>query len=149
MKIVLFGGTTEGRELSRRLAEAGAAVTVCVATEYGGETQPEGEHLAVRIGPMTAAEKQALLERILFRFDAALESRGKKYLLMNIPTDRLQEAFSLLQAMRSPTVMPLAIPGWSSVHSVVEEASLWQTVERLKAIGAEGILVLNVDKIID
>jgi ATP phosphoribosyltransferase len=99
--------------------------------------------------PGLPAEKQALLERILFRFDAALESRGKKYLLMNIPTDRLQEAFSLLQAMRSPTVMPLAIPGWSSVHSVVEEASLWQTVERLKAIGAEGILVLNVDKIID
>ena len=61
MKLIIFGGTTEGRELSERMAAAGAQVTVCVATEYGGETQPAGEHLAVRIGPMTAAEKQALL----------------------------------------------------------------------------------------
>ena len=61
MKLIIFGGTTEGRELSERMAAAGALVTVCVATEYGGETQPAGEHLAVRIGPMTAAEKQALL----------------------------------------------------------------------------------------
>jgi ATP phosphoribosyltransferase-like protein len=60
-----------------------------------------------------------------------------------------KEAFALLPAMRSPTVMPLAIPGWSSVHSVVDDASLWETVERLKGIGAEGILVLNMDKIID
>ena len=61
MKLIIFGGTTEGRELSERMAAAGALVTVCVATEYGGETQPTGDHLAVRVGPMTAAEKQALL----------------------------------------------------------------------------------------
>ena len=61
MKLIIFGGTTEGRELSERMAAAGALVTVCVATEYGCETQPSGEHLAVRVGPMTAAEKQALL----------------------------------------------------------------------------------------
>ena len=61
MKLVIFGGTTEGRELSERMAAAGALVTVCVATEYGGETQPAGDNLAVRVGPMTAAEKQALL----------------------------------------------------------------------------------------
>ena len=61
MKLIIFGGTTEGRELSERMAAAGAQVTVCVATEYGGETQPSGENLAVRVGPMTAAEKQALL----------------------------------------------------------------------------------------
>ena len=95
------------------------------------------------------ADRKEILDRILFRFDAVGESRGKKYVLMNIPTERLQEAFALLPAMRSPTVMPLAIPGWSSVHSVVDDASLWETVERLKGIGAEGILVLNMDKIID
>ena len=61
MKLIIFGGTTEGRELSERMAAAGAQVTVCVATEYGGETQPAGENLTVRIGPMTAAEKQTLL----------------------------------------------------------------------------------------
>ena len=61
MKLIIFGGTTEGRELSEHMAAAGAQVTVCVATEYGGETQPAGDHLAVRIGPMTAEEKQTLL----------------------------------------------------------------------------------------
>lgn len=96
-----------------------------------------------------STENQELLDRILFRFDAVEESRGKKYILMNIPSDRLEKAFALLPSMRSPTVMPLAIPGWSSVHSVVDDLSLWQTVESLKGIGAEGILVLNVDKIID
>ena len=61
MRLIIFGGTTEGRELSERMAAAGADVTVCVATEYGGETQPEGANLTVRVGPMTAAEKHALL----------------------------------------------------------------------------------------
>ena len=61
MKLIIFGGTTEGRELSERMAAAGAQVTVCVATEYGGEMQPAGENVAVRVGAMTAAEKQALL----------------------------------------------------------------------------------------
>ncbi len=94
-------------------------------------------------------EKRALLDSILFRFDAVGESRGKKYILMNIPTDRLDDAFRILPSMRSPTVMPLAIEGWSSVHSVVTESTLWTTVEQLKGIGAEGILILNVDKVID
>lgn len=95
------------------------------------------------------AEKRSLLDSILFRFDAVGESRGKKYILMNIPDERLPEVFGLLPAMRSPTVMPLAAKGWSSVHSVISEKSLWKTVEQLKSIGAEGILILNVDKVID
>ena len=92
---------------------------------------------------------QPVLDSILFRFDAVQESRGKKYVLMNIPTGRLSEAMSLLPSMRSPTVMPLAIDGWSSIHTVVDDSTLWETVERLKRIGAEGILILNVDKVID
>ena len=68
---------------------------------------------------------------------------------MNIPTAKLPDAMALLPSMRSPTVMPLALEGWSSLHSVVDDASIWQTVEGLKRIGAEGILILNVDKIID
>lgn len=94
-------------------------------------------------------ELQPVLDSILFRFDAVQESRGKKYVLMNIPTGRLSEAMSLLPSMRSPTVMPLAIEGWSSIHTVVDDSTLWGTVERLKRIGAEGILILNVDKVID
>jgi len=94
-------------------------------------------------------DRRELLESILFRFDAVEESRGKKYVLMNIPTDKVGEAMALLPSMRSPTVLPLALEGWSSLHSVVNDSSLWQTVEALKKIGAEGILILNVDKVID
>ena len=94
-------------------------------------------------------DRLEICESLLFRFDAVQESRGKKYVLMNIPTDKVSEAMSLLPSMRSPTVMPLALEGWSSLHSVVNDSSLWQTVEALKRIGAEGILILNVDKVID
>ena len=95
------------------------------------------------------ADRKALLDTILFRIDAALESQGKKYVLMNLPTARIEDALKLLPSMRSPTVMPLAAEGWSSVSTVVCEKTLWQTVESLKGIGAEGILVLNLDKVID
>lgn len=94
-------------------------------------------------------DRLEIRESLLFRFDAVQESRGKKYVLMNIPTDKVSEAMFLLPSMRSPTVMPLALEGWSSLHSVVDDSSLWQTVEALKRIGAEGILILNVDKVID
>lgn len=93
--------------------------------------------------------KQELIDSILFRFDAVRESRGKKYILMNMPSDKLADAMRLLPSMRSPTVMPLALDGWCSVHSVVDDTDLWRTVESLKRIGAEGILILNVDKVID
>jgi len=94
-------------------------------------------------------EDKPVLDSILFRFGAVQESRGKKYILMNIPSEKLAEAMALLPSMRSPTVMPLALEGWCSVHSVVDDASLWATVESLKKVGAEGILILNVDKVID
>ena len=95
------------------------------------------------------AEKQEILDKMLFRFDAVMESSGKKYILMNIPTDKVSEAVKILPAMRSPTVMPLAAEGWCSLHSVVLESELWDKIERLKALGAEGILVLHLDKVID
>lgn len=93
-------------------------------------------------------EDRALLDELLFRIESERVSRGKKYLLMNIPTASLDEAIKILPAMRSPTVMPLAAEGWCSLHSVVDAASLWDKVRQLKAIGAEGILVLTLDKII-
>ena len=91
---------------------------------------------------------QAVLDEMLFRIDSAMVSRRKKYLLMNVPKDAVDEAIKIIPAMRSPTIMPLAAEGWCSMHSVVEEADLWDKIKRLKAIGAEGILVLNIDKII-
>jgi ATP phosphoribosyltransferase len=98
--------------------------------------------------PGLNAEKQALLEQLRFRFEAALESRGMKYLLMNLPSEAVERAIEILPAMRSPTVMPLAQTGWCSLHSVVREGELWDKIEALKAIGAEGILVLALEKII-
>ena len=95
-----------------------------------------------------SAEDRELLEELLFRIESERVSRGKKYLLMNIPTASLDEAVKILPAMRSPTVMPLAVEGWCSLHSVVDSADLWDKVRQLKAIGAEGILVLTLDKII-
>ena len=93
-------------------------------------------------------EDQAVLDEMLFRIDSAMVSRRKKYILMNLPQASVEEACRILPAMRSPTVMPLAAEGWCSMHSVVDEADLWDKIRQLKAIGAEGILVLNIDKII-
>ncbi|MCF0167106.1 MAG: ATP phosphoribosyltransferase [Bacteroidales bacterium] len=96
-----------------------------------------------------SAEKRSILDSMLFRFDSIENSRGKKYILMNLPSDKVSEAVKILPAMRSPTVMPLAAEGWCSLHSVVLESELWDKIERLKALGAEGILVLNLDKVIE
>lgn len=93
-------------------------------------------------------EKKAILEELLFRFSAIDDGRGMKYLLMNIPSASVEEAIRILPAMRSPTVMPLAMDGWCSLHSVVKEKEMWEKIRQLKAIGAEGILVLTLDKIV-
>ena len=99
-------------------------------------------------GASMTAEKQALLNEILFRIDSAVVSSKKKYLVMNLPESAIDEAVVILPAMRSPTIMPLAAKGWYAMHAVIEESLLWQKVRQLKAIGAEGILVLSIDKII-
>ena len=93
-------------------------------------------------------DQQEILDEMLFRIDSAMVSRRKKYILMNLPQASVEEATRILPAMRSPTVMPLAAEGWCSMHSVVDEDDLWDKIRQLKAIGAEGILVLNIDKII-
>jgi ATP phosphoribosyltransferase len=93
-------------------------------------------------------EGEEVLKEMLFRIDSAMVSRRKKYLLMNLPKASVEEAIRILPAMRSPTIMPLAAEGWCSMHSVVEEDNLWDKIRQLKAIGAEGILVLNIDKLI-
>lgn len=93
-------------------------------------------------------DQQAILDEMRFRIESARVSRDKKYILMNIPEASIEEAVKILPSMRSPTVMPLAAKGWCSMHSVIDTSDLWEKVRLLKAIGAEGILVLNVDKII-
>lgn len=88
------------------------------------------------------------LDELLFRINSARISKGKKYLMMNLPRKSVDAAVKILPAMKSPTIMPLAADDWCSMHSVVDAADLWVKIRQLKEIGAEGILVLNVDKII-
>ena len=111
------------------------------------ETVFESEAVLIANKSLTV-EDQAIIDDLLFRIDSETVSRGKKYMLMNIPRSSLDEAIKILPAMRSPTVMPLASPDWCSLHSVIDAAELWTKVRQLKAIGAEGILVMDVDKII-
>ncbi len=104
---------------------------------------------AVLIGtPGLGDEKRALLEQLTFRFNAVLQSRDMKYVLMNVPADKLDEAVRVLPGMRSPTILPLAQEGWFSVHAVIAQEGIWERIEQLKAIGAEGILVLTLEKMI-
>ena len=107
----------------------------------------ESEAVLISNGHLDS-EQQDILNGMLFRIASARVSRDKKYLLLNLPSSAIDEAVKILPSMRSPTVMPLAADGWCSMHSVVNNSELWEKVRQLKAIGAEGILVLNVDKII-
>lgn len=98
--------------------------------------------------PNLSDEKQGLLDELIFRIESVQRSKGKKYILLNAPNDKVQEIASLLPGMRSPTVVPLAEEGWSSMHSVIEEIDFWVVIGKLKKAGAEGILVVPIEKMI-
>jgi ATP phosphoribosyltransferase len=91
---------------------------------------------------------QAIVDKFLFRIRAVKKARNTKYILLNAPNDRLQEIIGMLPGMKSPTVLPLAEPGWSSVHSVLNENDFWDIIEKLKGAGAQGILVVPIEKMI-
>ena len=93
-------------------------------------------------------DKQTLLDELLFRFDAVMAAENKKYVLMNIPTENLQKVVDVLPGIKSPTVMPLAKEGWSSLHVVIEEKKFWEIIGKLRQLGAEGILVIPIEKMI-
>ena len=94
------------------------------------------------------ADLQAILDKLLFRIKSVKSAKENKYILLNAPNEKLTEIIALLPGMRSPSVLPLAETGWSSVHSVINENDFWEVVENLKAKGAEGILVLSIDQMI-
>lgn len=94
------------------------------------------------------AEKQEILKELLFRMDAVKTAEDKKYVLMNAPKEKVEEIVSILPGMKSPTVMPLAQEGWCSVHTVLDEKRFWEIIGKLKNLGAEGILVLPIEKMI-
>lgn len=93
-------------------------------------------------------EKKEILKELLFRMDAVKTAEDKKYVLMNAPKERLDEIVAVLPGMKSPTVMPLAQEGWCSVHTVLDEKCFWEIIGKLKQLGAEGILVLPIEKMI-
>ncbi|MGZ8558096.1 MAG: ATP phosphoribosyltransferase [Chitinophagaceae bacterium] len=93
-------------------------------------------------------EKMRLLEKLLFRIRSVRKAKNNKYILLNAPNEKLKEIIGLLPGMRSPTVLPLAESGWSSVHSVIDENDFWDIIEQLKTAGAQGILVVPIEKMI-
>lgn len=97
---------------------------------------------------LLSEEKKEILDELLFRVDAVLAADGKKYILMNVPNESLNTVLEILPGIKSPTVMPLAQEGWSSVHAVLPEKRFWEIINRLRSAGAEGILVLNIEKMI-
>jgi ATP phosphoribosyltransferase len=111
------------------------------------ETVLQSQAVLIRNGRLDA-EQQQLLERFLFRIRAVNKARNNKYILLNAPNEKLQEIIGMLPGMKSPTVLPLAEPGWSSVHSVLNENEFWEIIERLKGAGAQGILVIPIEKMV-
>ena len=93
-------------------------------------------------------EKQEILDKLLFRIQSVRNAAENKYILLNAPNESVAEISSILPGMKSPTVLPLAEEGWSSIHSVIREDTFWDIIDKLKALGAEGILVTNVEKMI-
>jgi len=98
--------------------------------------------------PALDSEATAILERLLFRIESVKKAKKNKYVLLNAPNTNLEIIISLLPGMKSPTVVALATPGWSSVHSVIAESDFWEIIEKLKLAGAEGILVVPIEKMI-
>lgn len=93
-------------------------------------------------------EKKAVLDELLFRIEAVKNAEDKKYVLMNVPTEKVKEVVDILPGAKSPTVMPLATEGWSSVHTVIDEKRFWEIIRQLKDLGAQGILVVPIEKMI-
>lgn len=135
----------------------GLADAICDIVSTGGtlmsnglievETVVKSEAVLVANTQLSAA-KQLLIDKLMFRIAAVNEAANNKYILLNAPNDKLDQIINVLPGMKSPTVMPLAIDGWSSVHSVLAEDDFWEIIHQLKANGAQGILVIPIEKMI-
>ena len=94
------------------------------------------------------AAKQEILDKLLFRIEAVQKAKNNKYILMNCPNEAIEKITSIIPGMKSPTIIPLGKPGWSSLHSVVDENDFWEKIDQLKSFGAQGILVIPIEKMI-
>ncbi|MCF6212829.1 MAG: ATP phosphoribosyltransferase [Flavobacteriaceae bacterium] len=100
------------------------------------------------VSPTINTENKKILDKLQFRIQAVLKARESKYILMNAPNDKIETIIKLLPGMRSPTVLPLAEEGWSSIHTVIEKGSFWEVLDKLKENGAEGLLVIPIEKMV-
>lgn len=100
------------------------------------------------VSPKISEERKEILKKIQFRIQSVLKARQSKYVLMNVPDQKLDAILQLLPGMRSPTVLPLAEEGWSSVHTVIKQDTFWEVIDELKGAGAEGILVCPIEKMV-
>jgi len=100
------------------------------------------------VSPMISVNNKTLLDKLRFRIQSVLKGRQSRYVLMNAPNDKLEEIIAVLPGMRSPTVLPLAEEGWSSVHSVISKNQFWEIIDELKQKGAQGILVCPIEKMV-
>ncbi|MDC1195110.1 ATP phosphoribosyltransferase [Flavobacteriaceae bacterium] len=100
------------------------------------------------VSPTIQAPQKAVLDKIKFRIEAVLKGQSSKYVLLNAPNDSLEAIINLLPGMKSPTVLPLAESGWSSVHSVIDKYQFWDIIDDLKALGAQGILICPIEKMV-
>lgn len=98
--------------------------------------------------PQLSLEKTAILEKFLFRIKAVLKAKNSKYILMNVPNDKIQKVAGVLPVLKSPTVIPLAEEGWSSIHSVIDQERFWEVIDELKENGAQDILIIPIDKMV-
>lgn len=98
--------------------------------------------------PALEAAKQAILDKLLFRIEAVRKAKNNKYILLNCPNDAIERITNIIPGMKSPTIMPLSRDGWSSLHSVVDENDFWERIDQLRELGAQGILVIPIEKMI-
>ena len=127
------------------IVSSGGTLVVNGLKEVENIFQSEAVFIA---NPNLDTHKKEVTAQLISRFEAVERSRGMKYLLINLPESKVDEATAIIPGMRSPTILPLAQKGWCSMHVVVEERDLWTKLEKLKSMGAEGILVLSLDKIL-
>ena len=100
------------------------------------------------VSPLISSENQIILDKLKFRFQSVLKGRQSKYVLLNAPNDKIQDIVNVLPGMKSPTILPLAEEGWSSLHSVINKNDFWEIIDELKLKGAQGILVCPIENMV-
>jgi ATP phosphoribosyltransferase len=103
---------------------------------------------AVLVAGKLDADKKQILNKLVFRMEAVQQASNNKYILLNCPNEAIEPITNIIPGMKSPTILPLSKPGWSSLHSVVDENDFWEKIDQLKKLGAEGILVIPIEKMI-